>query len=119
MTPETFIKKGIEGGWLPRGDKNVYLSGIVIGGFSFNHTDTKDIFAFYMLYSEILLDPKFWQAVGKVEGWDRAIMDKEEKELARKISGKENVDWSWQEKMNGLMPALQEGKSIEEYLKTL
>ena len=58
--------------------------------------------------SDIFLDPKAWEAVSKVEGW----------------GGAKNLDTDeytpyWQNRMRGMIDALIEGKTIEEFLKTL
>ena len=52
-------------------------------------------------YEVVLLDPLAWKAVGKVEGW------------GYKTKG------NWFDKMHQMIDALCEGKSIEEYIKTL
>lgn len=51
----------------------------------------------------VLLDPKAWEAVGKVEGWH----------------DKELWHWSWQNQMHAMIDALAEGKTLEEFIKTL
>lgn len=58
--------------------------------------------------SEILLNPKSFQAVGKVEGW-------EEHSHAYGM-----VDMSgWHSNMHRMIDALAEGKTIEQYLESL
>ena len=69
-----FIEKAIEGGW------NIKLQGLKcsIRGYydneRFNIIEKTDdinegIFLSYSI-EEIVLDPKAWKAVGKVEGWE-------------------------------------------------
>lgn len=53
----------------------------------------------------VLLSPEVWKAVGKVEGWhDKGCI----------VHGK-----NWQEQMIDMMTAITEGKTIEEFIKTL
>ncbi len=92
MTIKQFIEKAIEGGW-KREEKHLEETSY---GADFN-------------YSAILLDPLAWQAVGKVEGWG-------DEEQIRKSMFR-GRDYKTQ--MNGLTPALIDGKSIEQYLDTL
>jgi len=58
----------------------------------------------------IVLQPDFWKAIGKVEGWKSTGLWKEPRHIEL---------FEWMLKMDGLMPHLQEGGSIESYLKTL
>lgn len=60
----------------------------------------------YVSDAEILLDPLAWQAVGKVEGWHRGSLD-------------EAFHPTWKQNMHRMIDALAEGKTIEDYLKTL
>lgn len=59
---EKAIKKAIEGGWRPKAEKATDIltySGEIIG-------IQKTAF---LGYSQMLLDPLFWQALGKAMGW--------------------------------------------------
>jgi hypothetical protein len=59
-------------------------------------------------FEATLLNSAAWKAVGKMEGW-------EERPHAYGM-----VDMSgWHAKMHGLIDALAEGESIEDYLATL
>ena len=60
MTTEDFIKDAIAGGW--RFDKSVTENDDTVWLLSGDDFSTKAL---------MLLDPKSWQAVGKVRGWDR------------------------------------------------
>jgi len=53
---------------------------------------------------KIVLDPKFWEALGKVEGWDESD---------------EDAQPGWKEKMNGLTPHIIEGGDIDSYFNRL
>lgn len=122
MTIKQFIEKAIEGGWIPR-DCDVMIknpiaarvegdrielqaqgsdgwtglkSSVLLNGFAEEHSH------------RILLDPLAWKAVGKVEGW--------------RIKGEWETNFGvdgWLENMHRMIDALAEGKSIEDYLKTL
>lgn len=91
MTTKEFIEKAIEGGW------ECYLESGTGHGLS-----------------DMFLDPKAWQAVGKVYGWNE--------EYNCPSCGLEYYEVSrpaYSAKMHRMIDALIEGKSIEEYLKTL
>lgn len=61
----------------------------------------------------VLLDPKCWEAVGKVRGWDNGNYKSESYKSA-------SVErWMWQHLMLGLIDALCEGKTIEKYLLSI
>lgn len=69
---EEMLKKGIEGGWIPHKE----FTGV------WHYYETQRIFHFGVEGSEvmyqkwpetILQDPKFWKAVGKVEGWEKPV----------------------------------------------
>ncbi len=84
-----FIEKAIEGGWYGK-------------SFSVNFWCTGSHFY------EVFLDPSSWRAVGKVEGWER-------KTIHAHFNYKEEA----KVKMHGMIDALWDGKSIEQYLSTL
>ncbi len=93
---ETAIKKAIEGGWEEWG-----------------------------FYQDALLDPLFWQALGKVEGWDEKYCTSgcgceypngdgsHEKECV--WSGKNE----WIDQMHNFIDHIIEGKSIDEFFTNL
>ena len=89
MTEKQFIEKAIEGG---------YPTGQVENAYS-------EIMGAGILIERLLLDPFFWKAVGKVEAWKSDIDDR--------------LFVEWHSKMHGMIDALIEGKTIEDYLKTL
>lgn len=101
MTIKQFYKKAEEGGW-KHNLKSVYPA-------------------------EILLDPKAWEAVGKVKGWDAVCYickAKEGVDSHKSICSKagwsdesdENTPRWWIKQM---VNDLFEGKSIEEFIETL
>jgi len=64
---KTFIEKSIEGGWNGKYEL-LHLSGVDNDGVMLRHlTNKRRIKA--LIVTEILLDPKAWEAVGKSEGW--------------------------------------------------
>lgn len=104
MTIQEFIEKAIKGGWddteyafVCTPDGNSRLAWLV-GNWEYDE--------------KIFLDPKLWQAVGKVEGWS------ELKTPNRSPVGQYEAG-SWFFHMHRLIDALAEGKTIEEYLATL
>lgn len=120
MTIKEFIEKAIEGGWIKKCvcDYSKGSCGLC-----------------YDIYTAIFLDPKSWEAVGKVEGWGKCTMfangiTKEELlKLITKCGHPEREDVEkilrlpeqdkWKYKMNGLISHLQDGETIESYIKTL
>ena len=90
MTTKQFIEKAIKGGY--KADKNFLLN---LPEFAL---------------CQIWLDPDAWRAVGKVEkGWN----------FERQSSKFPDRRPFWQIQMLEMIDALAEGKSIEEFLKTL
>lgn len=85
MTIQQFIEKAIEGGWKPDNAERESYSG--------THK--------YLFVAGVMLDPLAWQAVGKVEGWDKKKYD------------------SWKFVMLSMTEALINGKTIQEFLATL
>ncbi len=68
--PKQAVEKAIEGGW--RGvttwndnpNYDIFVQDELIGSrLPSGHTDTKN-------WTEVALDPTFWQALGKALGWD-------------------------------------------------
>ena len=59
---------------------------------------------------EMFTDPKAWEAVGKVSGWLQP--------MPSKYDFNDDIA-EWQDKMYGMIDALIEGKTIEEYIETL
>lgn len=89
MTLHQAIERGIEGGWHPTYRTLPHLSKFA--------TD-----------KEVLLDPSFWRALSKAEGWegDTSIMH-------------DDVQVQWVLKMHALVDHLCEGKSIESFFEKL
>lgn len=123
MTKEEFIKKAIEGGYWHRAD---YLEFEKDGLYH-----EKDGEGSHACLQSIVLDPKAWQAVGKVEGWD------ERKEcfnckgtgfIETKTIGVVPCDTceyglfplkDWKYHMHRMIEALVDGKTIDKFLTTL
>lgn len=61
--------------------------------------------------AEMFLNPKSFQAVGKVEGWEQEECMDEETNSWR--------NGEWHDKMYAMIDTPCEGKTIEEYLETL
>ena len=99
MTIKQFVQTAFEGGWTPK-----WLS-----DESFNLKD--DGYLPYYINSRILLDPEAWRAVDKVKQWDD-VPDC----AACDYPGWQN---SMHAKMHGMIKAVIEGKTLEEYIETL
>lgn len=104
MTSTEFIEKAIEGGWNPTDEPHHFVEGDIAFFYDEEYTEEGSE-AFDIRY--ILLDLEAWKAVGKVEGW--TVND----------SPVQDWDHEWLQKMHGMVDALAEGKTIEQYLETL
>ena len=96
---QRFIEDAIKGGWKR----------------TEHHLEEKTYGADYNL-SAVLLDPKAWEAAGKTRGWDDCT---NMEHINKDFSCDECYEPEWQHHMTYLMPALQSGQSIEEYLTSL
>lgn len=112
MTIKQFISKAIEGGW---DDTDCAFSSVK------PNIDWK--VASWEYDEKIFLDPKAWQAVGKVEGWYDIHC-----EHCPKIDYSEYGEPGececfakdeWKVKMHQMIDALVDGKTLEEFIKTL
>ena len=96
---EQAIKKAIEGGW--QKENRTILK------FEFGHPYTFLWFTkdkkcdMEIITYKILLDPKFWEALSKAEGWGKGFTP------------------TWNEKMHDLVDHLIEGKEIDLFFKGL
>jgi len=93
MTIKDFINKAIEGGWKDH-----------ISNMEWKWAWENAVTPF--------LDPKAWEAVGKVEGWNGQNGG----------YGRETLcSWksTWQQNMHQMIDALVEGKTLEEFIETL
>lgn len=119
MTIKKFISKAIEGGWVDKRYRNESKKMIKYW------KDRMKSGAMFVDINEAVLDPKFWQAVGKVEGW-KALKDFHHPTVGKLYYRYPDDDEflgfdgpEWYEKMHSMIDALAEGKSIEEFVKTL
>lgn len=111
MEPKQFIEKAIEGGW-------DYVSSPSLLRIENLKKDIDRISKESYSLSQIFLDPKAWEAVGKVEGWNR----KAKLEIAfdkprRFIYKRAGYEYEWY--MHVMIDHLVSGGTIETYLKTL
>lgn len=101
---EKAIKKAIEGGWDKDKFNMNYEGKVVTGGVVFN--------------SIIILDPLFWQALGKAEGWDEfagfSIYYLSTWKKKTEVSMKR---WKWE--MHKFIDHLAEGKDVESFFEEL
>jgi hypothetical protein len=110
MTTQKFIEKVNEGGYVDSQNRRIW--GIEDGNIVLMYEDGHR--AASVSFSEILLDPLAWQAVGKVEGWLKT--------LGNATTFYPLIDRpmdEWEFKWHRLLVALAEGKTIEQYLETL
>lgn len=105
MNIKTFIKKAIEGGWVP--NKNIPFA---------------DIEGYAGFYKEgTLLDPLAWQAVGNVEGWDDVIAYIHKPMLYSRYYPNPDGDGDTEWRSNGLYGrvSIEEKRHLEEEAKKL
>lgn len=107
MTIKQFIEKAIEGGWEKENEPQLDINNDGCWVDFENPDDTR-----VLHQSDIFLDPKSWQAVGKVEGWEIGVN-------FPILDMYRDPQDEWQFKMHQMIDALAEGKTIEEFLKTL
>lgn len=114
MTTKEFVQKALYGGWEPNlvVDKDIEF---VISDNYANGSDELSTFKRFILLQDrdLFLDPKAWEAVGKVidkEVYNKAI------EQGIFISSER---WPWKIAMHRMIDAMCEGKSIEQFLETL
>lgn len=103
MTIHSAIEKAIQGGW--DFTENVNFSDEDRSRFkrSPHLKEAKTIMGFW---GTVLLDPLFWQALGKVEGWHKGIAP-------------EHEHLYWKAHWHAMVDALAEGKTIEQFFETL
>lgn len=110
MTLKGFIEKAIEGGWNDGQD-------LVPEYYNPINDSCKAIF----------LDPLAWQAVGKVEGWGNTkdvrlsyvgFCRDEECNTDNSLDEAYRIDFATYQ-IHRMIDALAEGKTIEEFLKTI
>lgn len=147
MTISDFIDKAIAGGWNHR-IQNATIQRVDADDHRFhvhfwdNEGNQSDMFSYS--FHALLLDPLAWQAVGKVEGWSRDFCIGQEvaikpTDLVGRITSIDPTDVrvqvdgvglqkvprevvrgrEWKTAMHRMIDALAEGKTIEEFLKTL
>ena len=102
---ETTINEAIEGGW----NNDMFYMSECLDEISFGHknNDSENNPCHYQNIHKILLDPKFWQAVGKTRGWP----DNDD-------TFSNVMEW-WRAKYIGFFDHLADGLTIEEALTKL
>lgn len=120
MTPQQFIETAIEGGYEPFKTckmKDLDCKIIDFQTFACNIKPVNGAQAIGIcsinIY-RIFLDPKAWQAVGKVKGWDWEGNTTKHSDI-QLPPGTE----AWKYRMYRMISVLIEGQTLEEYLATL
>ncbi len=100
---ETAIKKAIEGGWKP------------IKDWHFVDETMFDIPNIIWTREIVLLDPLFWQALGKAEGWQERFVSPKVSEHYKNDSGYAEWQYHWHRFIDHMV----EGKSVDEFFEKL
>lgn len=137
MTIEEIIQKAIEGGWNPTEEKDYTINtkpdGVWTAHFYDKDYPEEGTNQYEIQY--MVLDPKFWEAVGKVEGWKEMVCEvgnsggyesddyyTEWREASENECDDEDVletRKGWEHKMHDMIDALCSGQSIEDFIKSL
>ena len=102
---ETTINDAIEGGW----NNDIFYMSKCLDEISFGHknNNSENNPCHYQNIHKILLDPKFWQAVGKTRGWSKYI------------SAVGQPSMMWKSMWHRFIDHLADGLTIEEALTKL
>lgn len=111
MTTQQFVEAAIEGGYEPpRGYNCQYCPDTFCGSEPIK-------------FHTMILDPKAWEAVGKMKGW------KDEENFSYRVSAlncehpigivPEFIGPEWFYHIHQMVKSLTEGKTIEEFIATL
>jgi hypothetical protein len=101
---QQFIEKAFVGGWQP-GDRDFRIIGFYERYFEYQPLSTlpgRSSTIRMMVYEAVLLNPKVWQAVGKVEHW---------------YEGRYGPEWLHH--MRTMIDALVEGHTLEAYIRSV
>ena len=120
------IQKAIEGGW----KKDWYFSHFNNDEVAFGDTkqDSENNPCHYLNRGQILLDPLFWQCLGKslgwrercIDCWDRKDMTFKSNEYDMCGAGSHNDDRKvWKFVWHSFIDHLAEGKDVEEFFNNL
>ena len=120
---ETTINDAIEGGWknsfLVTRPQDAYKAKLKIimlrfeecegGGWTSKHKENIPL-------SEALLDPKFWQAVGKTRGWANPESRSHHITATDMETSMQTYNGVWMQNWTDFIQWLADGKAIEEAL---
>jgi hypothetical protein len=101
---QQFIEKALVGGWQPAG-RDFSIIGFYERHFEYqlqSMLQGRSSAVRMMVYEAVLLDPKVWQAVGKVEKW---------------YEGRYGPEWLHH--MRNMIDALAKGQTLETYLQSV
>ena len=101
---QQFIEKALAGGWQPT-DRDFSIIGFYERHFEYELRSTplgQRAALRMMVYEAVLLNPKVWQAVGKVEHW---------------YEGRYGPEWLHH--MHKMIDALAAGQTLEGYIQSV
>jgi len=121
MTIPKFIEAAIEGGWDLNGLKGQMNYGWKFKKDVFGHERLEvwdDIGKVYWLdENQMFLDPKAWEAVGKVKGWEKEPLV--ESWTLKTINGSVTLLDQWENNMHHMLYKLSQGVSLQDFIATL
>ncbi len=127
MTIQQFIETAIEGGWPeqwdPKETSRLSMRYVKASDYKF-----LDWYPEKLYITSIFLDPKAWEAVGKVRGWSEESvyqkhikMDPESRkdlgDFAEDLA--DHTRSNYVDHMHAMIDAVCSGKTLEEYIATL
>lgn len=115
MTIQQTIQKSIEGRYISA-YKDVFVEQKQSGDWYFFPKDENLKALFHCSIHQLLLDPQFWQALGKALGWGDICINCHNS-VSSCCEEKYNKDWKYY--WHKFIDHLADGKDIESFFKTL
>lgn len=112
------IQRAIKGGWKPKTSvfRNSKTQKHILETFTFCYPDEESIRQHKHFY-EYFLDPLFWQALGKVEGWDTSNM----KQWWQKCDIRDRITLldRWENEMHSFIDHIAGAGDVDSFFKEL
>ena len=119
MTIQEAIQKAIEGGWRYRNSDNIEIFPSEIATVPRCLVAFKDGYNEYVHVAVFLLDPLFWQSLGKAMGWEKQYEEDAQDCTGEGCSHETWGEEKWILEWHRFIDHLAEGKDIESFFETL